>query len=49
MTSLQSTREIGQSTKRKHLSMAKQQMMDAERQKAIDLYRMLKNKKVKES
>ena len=27
--------------------MAKQRVMDAERQKAIDLYRMMKDKKVK--
>jgi hypothetical protein len=40
-------RQLGQTTKRKNLSMAKQQVMDAERQKAIDLYRMMKDKKVK--
>lgn len=44
-----SNREIGQTTKRKNLSMAKQQVMDAERQKAIDLYRLMKNKTVKVS
>lgn len=29
--------------------MAKQQVMDAERQKAIDMYRLMKNKTVKVS
>lgn len=43
------TRELGQTKKRKHLSMAQQQIMDKEREKAIDLYRQLKAKKMKTS
>ncbi len=37
-------RAIGQTVKRKTLSMAQQVIMDAERTKAIDLYRKMKNK-----
>ncbi|XP_067671262.1 coiled-coil domain-containing protein 137-like [Haliotis asinina] len=40
-------RELGQTVKRKNLSMAQQHIMDHEREKAVQLYRELKNKKMK--
>ncbi|XP_071107269.1 coiled-coil domain-containing protein 137-like isoform X2 [Haliotis cracherodii] len=39
-------RELGQTVKRKTLSMAQQHIMDFEREKAVQLYRELKNKKM---
>ncbi|KAL5018034.1 hypothetical protein ScPMuIL_003756 [Solemya velum] len=42
-------REPGQTQKRKHMSFAQQRIMDAERQKAIEQYRNIKNKKMKTS
>ncbi|XP_048762814.1 coiled-coil domain-containing protein 137-like [Ostrea edulis] len=44
-----SKREIGQSIKRKHLSMAQQSRMDMERENAIMLYRQQKKRKLKDS
>ncbi|XP_046576168.1 coiled-coil domain-containing protein 137-like isoform X2 [Haliotis rubra] len=40
-------RELGQTVKRKNLSMAQQHIMDHEREKAVQLYRELKDKKMK--
>ena len=42
-------RQVGQTKKRKNMSMAQQCIMDLERQRAIDLYRQYKNKKLKVS
>ncbi|XP_022313202.2 coiled-coil domain-containing protein 137-like isoform X1 [Crassostrea virginica] len=44
-----SKREIGQSVKRKHLSMAQQSRMDKERENAILLYRQQKQRKLNAS
>lgn len=38
-------RQIGQSVKRKNLSPAQRQISDFQRQKAVDLYRQMRNKK----
>ena len=40
-------REEGKTVKRKFLSPAQQRITDSQRQRAIDLYRKLKNKKMK--
>ncbi|XP_061180959.1 coiled-coil domain-containing protein 137-like [Saccostrea echinata] len=42
-----SKREIGQSIKRKHMSLAQQSIMDRERENAIMLYRQQRQKKLK--
>ncbi|XP_069124129.1 coiled-coil domain-containing protein 137-like [Argopecten irradians] len=42
-----STREVGQTLKRKHMSLSQQHKMDNERDKAIKLYRQLKDKQNK--
>lgn len=44
-----SKREIGQSVKRKHMSMAQQSRMDRERENAILLYRQQKQRKLNPS
>lgn len=38
-------RQIGQSVKRKNLSPAQRQISDFQRQKAVDLYRQMRNTK----
>ena len=39
------TRAVGKTVKRKHLSFAQQRITDAEREKAINMYRQLKKAK----
>ena len=40
------SRKVGETMKRKNMSLAQQQVMDSERQRAIDLYREMKEKKM---
>jgi len=39
-------RKIGETTKRRHLSMARQKTLDTERERVIELYRTMKAKKL---
>ncbi|XP_013387013.1 coiled-coil domain-containing protein 137 isoform X2 [Lingula anatina] len=43
------SREVGQTVKRKHLSFAQQRLVDGEREKAIETYRLMKAKRQKVS
>ena len=38
------SRQVGQTVKRKHMSMARKVLMDAERDRAIELYRKMRKK-----
>ena len=44
----QAQRQAGQTVKRKYLSPCQKQITDFERQRAIDLYRKMKDKKIKQ-